>query len=845
MSTQIRVADGHVRKRRSGLTALLSLLFALTLAFVAPARMAVGAEAGASDHPENPGDVKVFKTATPVAGAVNTWDITLRIEGKNKPTTSDVVLVIDRSGSMSYRGDTRRINGAKAAAQAFVRALLPSDQVRIGVVSFAGDPARKLPDVSRDQELTNNARNLNKAISSINSSGGTNTQAGIHEAADMLANSTADNKYIVLLSDGMPTFSYGIRDGYERLFKYLGTASGVGIVYENPATGMPQNAYNYGVRVGDGTEQNQPIRTRGSWGRPTLTYSHANSAIAEAGFAGDKGINVFSIGLQMDSFGNDVMRQMPQGIGTFTDVRDTNQLTPVFQRIAGSIGSAVKNPQVTDEMGAGFEVTDEPISSVPSITDPASGATYERNDDGSISWNPGTLTTPVEGADDVMYAELTYRVKANDAVLNATQTRGKAGFYPTNSSATMSYTNVDNQKASETFPVPKANPTIVTVEKKLLDAAGKPITDSDKSFTVKIGDQDLTLKAGEKKAFVTFLTAGELQVSEDLGDQAKDFLEPQIVITDNTTGKTVSNPLKIASTPEKQDDFAIVVTNQYKATKVTATKKWENTPAASRPDVWFQLVQTDSKGTEANLGAPVKVGETGTITWTQNDDQLKSLVKYDATGKAYTYKVKEVNADGTDWAQAHPGYKSAVSDDGLTVTNTRQLVDFSWNKVDGAKNALAGSKWSVEFQPEGADEFQKLGEVVDNDGAAAGDAGQAGALTDSATAAGAFTLSGQQWGQYIVKETEAPAGFKISDKAQFGVVVTNGEAKYYALDGNKIDTSKPLTGDGLKFVNEAAYTPAIPFTGGVAAALFPVLGAVFAAGTALVFLLAWRRRHTA
>lgn len=66
----------------------------------------------ASGHPTQPGEVKLSKTATPVSGMVNTWDVTVRVEGKDTTKTSDIVLVIDRSGSMDDNG---RMEAAKEA----------------------------------------------------------------------------------------------------------------------------------------------------------------------------------------------------------------------------------------------------------------------------------------------------------------------------------------------------------------------------------------------------------------------------------------------------------------------------------------------------------------------------------------------------------------------------------------------------------------------------------------------------------------------------------------------------------------------------------------------------------
>ena len=155
----------------------------------------------ASGHPTQPGEVKLSKTATPVSGMVNTWDVTVRVEGKDTTKTSDIVLVIDRSGSMK---DNNRMVRAKEAAKQFVSTLLPDEHTRIAIVSFA-------KRASTNQLLTNDANKLNDAIDGLKADGGTFTQAGIRQAESILANSTADVKNIVLLSDGKPTYSYDTR----------------------------------------------------------------------------------------------------------------------------------------------------------------------------------------------------------------------------------------------------------------------------------------------------------------------------------------------------------------------------------------------------------------------------------------------------------------------------------------------------------------------------------------------------------------------------------------------------------------------------------------------------------
>ncbi|MDG0873289.1 hypothetical protein L5D93_12730 [Paenibacillus thiaminolyticus] len=72
----------------------------------------LGAQAASSGELEwpNPGAVKLTKEANPVEGKLDEWDITLTVEGKNlKSGSSDVVLVIDKSGSMTQKTEPEPI----------------------------------------------------------------------------------------------------------------------------------------------------------------------------------------------------------------------------------------------------------------------------------------------------------------------------------------------------------------------------------------------------------------------------------------------------------------------------------------------------------------------------------------------------------------------------------------------------------------------------------------------------------------------------------------------------------------------------------------------------------------
>lgn len=419
-------------------------------------------------HPQNPGDVMLFKEAKAVPGKVNTWDVTLRIEGKDTTKTSDVVLVIDRSGSM--KGE--RMKAAIDAAKAFIYKLLPSDTTshttRIAVVSFASD-------VRIDYELTNDAAKLYTAIDGLSANGGTFTQAGIKQAEAILKNSNADNKHIVLLSDGEPTFNYVINNPDNYLVE-----GGPPGYYYNPrqtSDSVPEEAFNYNSSTGTGSSM--WYRYGGGQVSGGKYYNSGNAAISQAKIAYDKGYNVFTIGLQTNTTGSGVLDNMKQGSGTFTEVTDVNQLTPVFEAIAGQIASAAKNATVSDPMGQGFTI---PGGATNIVSIPETPAAEYDPATKKITWNPGTLTTPIEPGSDIKYAQIKYRIEINDDILDAENEGGK---YATNGDAQVTYTDANGVEQTVRFPKPMVDPVLWIVDKQIKDHEDNIITTEKGEFGIK------------------------------------------------------------------------------------------------------------------------------------------------------------------------------------------------------------------------------------------------------------------------------------------------------------------------------------------------------------------------
>ncbi len=122
-------------------------------------------------------------------------------------TPADIVLVMDKSGSMEGKLDSNAKKAANALAGKLLTAensALPEDQqVRMAVVTFSTNASLK-------QNFTTDVSKINNAVKG-NPKGGTNWEAALKQANDLQGRSGV-KKHIIFLSDGNPTYrtsSYG------------------------------------------------------------------------------------------------------------------------------------------------------------------------------------------------------------------------------------------------------------------------------------------------------------------------------------------------------------------------------------------------------------------------------------------------------------------------------------------------------------------------------------------------------------------------------------------------------------------------------------------------------------
>lgn len=495
--------------------------------FSAPQLSGTPIEPDANDNFEPwgvPGSLKLDKKAVPVEGKPNQWLVTLTLEGKDLEveTTSDIVLVIDTSGSMKGT----RMSAAINAAKAFVNTLLKEgdDSTQIAVVSFATDVT--VHNQTSPFKGYSEKGSLISAIDGLKADGGTFTQAGLRRARLLLQNSTADNRYIVLLSDGEPTYSYVIKN-IKMNTTFFVKSGGKWCTKDN----LDETSYNYNSKEGNGGEMLTQIY---DWFIiPTgYYYHHGHSAIAESRFAWADNITVYSVGLYAGVNGQDILNRIAPDRSYEATEED---LEAIFQDIAGSITkiAAARNCTVIDPLGDMFSIIpggspDIMVNRGTAVYDPSSR---------TITWSDFTVR---EGHP----ATMSYIVQIHDNALSGV-------LYPTNRPTYINYTNVLGDPATKDFPIPQAG----------IEAAGsikitKTVQNDDSSgkrfpiYVVREADGRTwsALLADGETATITGLGVGTYSINEVV-PMGYEFIS----ISASSVSFTVENP---------SAEFAITVANK-------------------------------------------------------------------------------------------------------------------------------------------------------------------------------------------------------------------------------------------------------------------------------------------
>ncbi|MDG6111537.1 VWA domain-containing protein [Lactococcus formosensis] len=154
------------------------------------------------------------------------YDVYLNVRGNEQKEVKpiDIVLVVDMSGSMEPENNPSGSDRAQATRDG-VKEFLQSIQdagiaqyVNIGLIGFSS-PGNYATGANGYLQVSIDSLSNASHVSEINNqlspkfSGGTFTQLGLRKGAEMLQQDTSGNqKMMILLTDGVPTFSYKVSE---------------------------------------------------------------------------------------------------------------------------------------------------------------------------------------------------------------------------------------------------------------------------------------------------------------------------------------------------------------------------------------------------------------------------------------------------------------------------------------------------------------------------------------------------------------------------------------------------------------------------------------------------------
>ena len=443
-----------------------------------------------------PGSIKLDKDAAAVEGETNLWEVTLGIQGKNFETTSDVVLVIDCSGSM----EGTKLTNTRKAAKAFGQKLLADgSSTRIAIVTFIDTAAAYNNGHFYDATELSAFEAAVDAATYAN--GGTNQQAGIHKAQELLNTSSAGLKNIVILSDGEATFSHPFAAA--ATYANCEAWTSLGCPRGGKITNIGAFAPDYSSVIGQGNsftmEYNANVTvTCPEHGKSTTvncvynldgtytTTSGTNNGVAtiwEANQAKAAGTTIYSVALQAGTNGENTLKTCATdatkdyyAIASTDNVEE--KLTTAFTSIAGSIAIAARNGVVNDPMGEhvqlSFSGSAPVITTDKAVYDAGNAdvyisqgtATYDA-ENCAISWTVGSVR---EGDNPIMK----YKVGIRDGYNPPT-----GDVLDTNKRTTFSYINYLGYDTVGDFPIPKVTVGggAILVHWYQVNAKGEPINE--------------------------------------------------------------------------------------------------------------------------------------------------------------------------------------------------------------------------------------------------------------------------------------------------------------------------------------------------------------------------------
>ena len=791
--------------------------------------------------PNNP-DYQIRKYAKET-NTPGLYDVYLNVKGNTQQNVKpvDIVLVVDMSGSMEFnRYNTNRAGAVRTGVKNFLTSIQNAglgNYVNVGLIGFSspGYIGGESGYISVKLGKAGNASQqqaINGALSP-KFQGGTYTQIGLRQGSAMLnADTSGNKKMMILLTDGVPTFSN----------KVINSEWINGTLYGT----------NFGFRRDEPSDTAQ-LRWPYTDSSGNTIYDTWPATLGEAKKAKDSGNEVHALGIQLADdrqyMTKEKIRQNMQLITNSPDLyEDADSADAVEAYLNNQAKDIIKNfntvtdGTITDPIGTQFQYANNQatVTSVGKQTVPASELPSAAIQDGQLTVNHMNL-----GQDQEVQIHYQVRIKTEDAGF-------KPDFWYQMNGETLLTPKAGAAAVDFGIPSGRAPATTVYVQKQWRQLSNQSLPDTlNVTVQRKVADgsldpnwqQTLVLKKADNwKASFT---------APAYNNQGQSF--SYVVKSEDASGIDLSS--FISSQNMDQQTATLTLTNQQYG---------------------FQFQKKTTDGTDLSA------------------DQLKAmqfnLTQYSDNSFQQVSKTNAITS--TDLQALAPGYygiQEAAAPTGYQLDGTTYLFqltsDGQWQYHGTKDNVTSGSVINGQqtLNPVGdkSDDFTLTGDhqqiltltkydepkpsmtlrVIKQDnqsqylaGAAftlQPSAGEAETITSSATSEGqAFATKLVADGTYTMSETKAPDGYQ-SNPAKIAIqVATTGKEATVTIDGEALKPGESKNGytlaiDGSTITLQAINQPLaiLPHTGGQGyqRLLGIALGLISAAFLLLLVVLIKRR----
>lgn len=484
--------------------------------------------------------LKLEKIATRVSGQ-NLFDVNLSVSGKDKHKKKHIAIIIDSSQSMtdiarkrkgvySYRMDSK-MELVKDSAKTFVSKLFSGKDskknIKVSLYDFNTVVNRhdfSWIGESYSRFYSSNPEEIKTEIDQIPAGGGTNIQDAIHIATqDLNAQGGDSEKVIVLLTDGMPTYSIPFKC-QEVLLNHLCKNSHYieNLIRNNSDlykshrilhkeynlysvnSNIPQDIFDYGGSSGNGVRDelrylfSDKVRSY-TWNE--YYVNHKVKTIAEGRYSREKGVKLFAVGVNKSVHEQSVSKSFLDKLTNnnaylaFINGKENESLGAAYDKIATTLNFAAKDITITDPMGDMVSIPDADTKDINELVK-LKDANGDEVKGAIITYDKASETLTVK-LDNITQSKSPYILSYQVTIDNPTAKLGE--YYYANKETTIEFKDTANIKKKQEFNLDKAKVIIeedeanvyylaVDHEGKLVDENGNHISVNDihsKSISVK------------------------------------------------------------------------------------------------------------------------------------------------------------------------------------------------------------------------------------------------------------------------------------------------------------------------------------------------------------------------